>query len=118
MAIPFANDLREASIEGRLRAVWLHPANELAGEKRATARAAIARALGLMPGSPDFLFLWADGCAALEAKSATGSASPSQKDFRAWCELHGVPYHIFRTGDEGLAILHGLGILDMGDGSR
>lgn len=112
MAIPFANQLRVHTLKGRLRAVWCHPANELAGAARATPAAAIARALGLIAGSSDFLFLWKDGAGALEAKSDVGRLSPGQKDFRDWCDLMGVPFHVFRTADEGESYLRGWGVLD------
>jgi hypothetical protein len=108
---PFATMLRAATIKGSLRAVWTHPANELAGQPGKNVRAAVARALGLIPGTGDYLFLWADGAGVLEAKSADGRMNPNQKDFRAWCEANGVRYAVFRTPAEGEAVLREWGIL-------
>lgn len=111
MAIQFANRLRDYALTGRLRAVWTHVPNELAGASRATVPAAIARAAGLISGTADYLFLWGGGSLALEAKSATGRQSPGQRDFADWCAAHGVPYHVFRTVEDGEAILTAAGVL-------
>lgn len=108
VSIEFANRLRVATIEGRLRAVWTHPANELATRGVA---AAIARAAGLITGASDFLFLASDTSLALEAKSLTGSLTPGQRDFRDWCAAQGVPFHVFRSADQGEAILRARGLL-------
>jgi len=117
-AYAFANDLRVATLEGRLRAVWLHPANELGGQtiKRGTKRvasplAALARALGLITGASDYLFLFKDGSLAIEFKSASGSLSPGQRDFREWCKSQDVPFHIARSAPAALAILRERGLL-------
>jgi len=113
MCSDFATRLRVATLEGRLRAVWTHPANELAFSFRKSPRAAIAKALGLITGATDYLFMWGNGSAALEAKSRLGGLSSDQRDFRTWCAAHGVPHHVFRTADEGEAILQQLGVLDL-----
>ena len=117
-AYAFANDLRAAVLEGRLRAVWLHPANELGGQtimrgsKRiASPLAALARALGLITGASDYLFLWGAGSAAIEFKSATGRMTLAQTDFKQWCADQGVPHFVARSAAEGLAILRELGVL-------
>ncbi|QUT04032.1 hypothetical protein KFK14_12835 [Sphingobium phenoxybenzoativorans] len=111
MACEFANRLRVATLEGRLHAVWTHPAQELAHGHRNGVAGAISKALGLVTGTSDYLFLWDGGSAALEAKSQTGTLTQAQKDWREWCAHRGVPFHVFRTADEGEAILRGLGVL-------
>lgn len=117
-AYRFAQDLRLASIEGRLLAVWTHPANELAGmgktvngKFRVAVQAAIARALGLITGSSDYLFLCRAGSLALEFKSADGRLTQGQKDFRDWCKALDVPFHLVRSREEGLAVLRAAGLL-------
>ena len=115
-AYAFAQDLRSATIERRLRAVWTHPANELCGlpkdtPRRFLVRAAMARALGLITGTSDFLFLWAGGAMAIEFKSEDGRLTPNQRDFRDWCALIGVPFHVVRGAAEGLALLREAGVL-------
>ena len=111
LSIRYANALRVASLEGRLSAVWSHPANELAGYSSSTARSAIARAMGLISGTADFLFL-ADGrCLAQEAKIGRNDLSPNQQDFQRWCDANNVPFRTSRTVEEGLGQLVELGLL-------
>jgi hypothetical protein len=115
-AYKFAQDLRVATMQQRLRAVWTHPANELASvdktmPRRFMVRAAIARALGLITGTSDFLFLWDAGSMAIELKSADGRLTAHQRDFRDWCALTGVPFHVVRSSAEGLALLRDAGVL-------
>lgn len=107
VCVEFATRLRQWTLEGRLRAVWSHPANELCKPDAATA---VARALGLITGTPDYLFLGSVS-AALEAKAPGAYPNPGQKDFRDWCATHGVPWRVFRSADEGETILRELGIL-------
>lgn len=111
-ALVFANALRAASLEGRLAAVWTHPANELAGVTRSTnygprplPQAALARALGLVKGASDYLFLWRGGAGAIEFKSAEGSLTQGQRDFREWCAAVGVPFRVARSTPEALGFL-------------
>lgn len=106
VCLEFTANLRAATIEGRLRAVWTHPANELATKGP---KAALARALGLITGTADYLFLWEGGCAALEAKAPGAYPSPIQRDFRDWCRINGVPWFVFRSAEEGEEILRDLG---------
>lgn len=112
LAIEFANALRVATIEGRLRCVWTHPANEIAGRQNRLAqiRYTIAKAMGLIDGTSDYLFLWANGSGALEAKVGKNGQQPNQVDFEVWCSEIGVPYRTFTSVDEGLLILNGWGI--------
>ena len=112
MAVQFANTMRAAVIEGRLRAIFVHPANELAYGHKNGVKAAIARALGMHIGCPDYWFIWDGGGAVLEAKSENGSLTPNQRDFREWAEARRVPHHVFRTVEEGVGILRTLGVLD------
>lgn len=117
-AYAFAQELRVATLEGRLKAVWTHPANELAaatvegGKVRVPARVALARALGLITGSSDYLFLWDGGSAAIEFKSDQGSLTPSQRDFRDWCTAKRVHFFVVRSVKQGLDLLESLGVLD------
>lgn len=112
-AYRYANALRAATLERRLHAIWLHPANELASAPNGRLRlqAGIARGLGLITGAPDYLFLWPTGCMAQEFKSKTGSLNPNQRHFKAWCEQEQVPYHIVRSTEQGLGLLREAGVL-------
>ena len=113
LAIAFATALREASIAGQLRSVWTHPANEIAGrrDKLAQIRYTIAKAMGLIDGTADYLFLWATGSGALEAKVGKNGQQANQIDFEVWCTEMGVPYRTFTSVDQGLAILIEWGVL-------
>lgn len=110
IAIQFANALRVAALEGRLSAVFSHVPNELIGHTHMSPINAVARAAGVIPGSADYWFAWAGGSALLEAKSKDGHLSGNQKDMRSWCEAAGVPYHVFRSVEEGLSILRDMGV--------
>ena len=115
-ALIFANELRKATLEGRLHGLWLHPANELCGippksPRSFLVRAAIARALGLINGASDYIFLFHNGTLVMEFKSKTGTMTQGQKDFRDWANMVSVPHYVVRSADAGLAILKDHGIL-------
>jgi len=118
LARAYANALRQATIEGRLRCVWTHPANEVAGQQNRLAqiRYAIAKAMGLIDGTADYLFLWADGSGALEAKIGNNGQQANQVDFEAWCIANGVRYATFTSVAEGLAHLVEWGVLTPPEG--
>lgn len=113
LAIEFATALREATLCSRLKCVWTHPANEIAGRRDnlAKIRYTIAKAMGLIDGTSDYLFLWANGSGALEAKIGRNKQQSNQIDFEIWCNEMGVPYRTFTSVAEGLAILGEWGVL-------
>nr|DAM62827.1 MAG TPA: Nuclease [Caudoviricetes sp.] len=112
ISIEFANRLRVWTIERRLRGVWTHVANEVGGgTKNAMIRYAVAKALGMIPGCSDFIFMWDSGSAAIEMKAPCGVQNDNQSDFQKWCEAEGVPYFIAKSADEAEQILLSLGIL-------
>lgn len=113
ICIEFANRIRVAALEGRLRCVWTHVGNEVGGGygKSSEIRYAIARALGFVTGTPDYLFLAPDRAAVIEFKSKDGSLSENQKLFRSWCELSGVPHAVCRSAEDGVAKLREWGFL-------
>lgn len=114
IAREFADRLRAWSLEGRMTALWFHVPNELAGrhnDRRAAIRYGVAKALGLIPGVADYVFLSGTGAWVLEAKAPRGSLTATQKDFRAWCALHGVPHAVMRSADDGERALREWGVL-------
>jgi hypothetical protein len=119
-AYSFANDLRVATLEGRLKAVWGHVPNELGGLVQrgrsgkiiVPVQIAIARALGLITGASDYYFCWYGGSGLIEFKSDVGRLSNSQRDFRSWAEANYVPYAVARSCDQGLSILIDWGVLN------
>lgn len=114
IAIDFASRLRAHSLQGRLRAAWTHVPNEVGGGngRGSQIRYAIAKAMGMVTGCPDYLFLSGAGAWALEAKAGRNVLTDGQKDFREWCALHGVPFSVFRTPDEGEEKLREWGVLE------
>src|SRR3546814_10770059 len=67
--------------------------------------------MGLIDGTADYLFLWATGSGALEAKVGKNGQQPNQIDFEVWCTEMGVPYRTFTSVEEGLLILTEWGLL-------
>lgn len=115
--IEFADRLRVATLEGRLRCVWTHVPNEVAGGRgRASeVRYAVAKAMGMITGTHDYLFLARDLSAAIEMKAGRNGLTDGQRDFRAWCETAAVPVATARSADEAEALLVGWGLLLPGD---
>lgn len=110
----FSDQLRAWTLKGRLRCVWWHTASELAGGggRAAQIRYAVAKALGLIPGSPDYVFLDAElGSFALELKSKTGNLTSAQRDFQAWCERSAIPYARARGAEEAVRQIEEWGLL-------
>lgn len=57
--IMFADTLRQAALTGKLRATFTHIPHEVGGgAKNAGLRYSLAKAMGLVSGSGDFVFLW------------------------------------------------------------
>jgi hypothetical protein len=111
ISIELAERLRGWSLDGRLNAVWTHPANEVGGgTKNAALRYTLAKALGMIPGTPDFLFIGPTS-AVIEMKAPGGSLSDNQKDFRDWCAMRGVNHAVCRSADDAEAKLREWGIL-------
>ena len=107
MCIEFANILRAYELDGRTRCIWTHVPNEIGWNNNKVAQMlyAAAKAMGMIVGTADYLFLSANGSIAMEAKSKTGKQHDGQKDFEIWCREKGVPYYLFRTVEEGIEIL-------------
>lgn len=94
LSISVANMLRQASLEGRLSAVWSHVPNE---GKRSIKAACVMKAMGLLPGTPDFFFGWMTGSGMIELKVGKGRMSPNQKDYEAWCDHVWVKHAVCRS---------------------
>lgn len=108
MCVAFANSLRVATFAGKLTCLWLHLPNE---SKRSRAAGAILRAMGLVPGAPDYLFACADKTYFIEFKTATGRQNANQTTFQRWCEAVNVPYVLVRSEAEAMAQLRAWGLL-------
>lgn len=113
ICMEFANRLRALELEGRLTCIWTHVPNEIGWNRSKVAQMlyASAKAMGMIVGTSDYLFLARGSSLAMEAKSKTGSQHDGQKDFEIWCGEKGVPYRIFRSAEEGVAILREMGFV-------
>jgi hypothetical protein len=115
LAIEIATMLRVATLEGRLLASWTHLPNEMCGGgKLAAIRLALAKSMGLIAGSADYVFCWPTGSCWIEIKAKDGSLSPAQRDFREWNEGLGVNYFVVRSVEDFEAKLISLGVLRVG----
>ena len=118
IAIAVATMLRVETLQGNLRGTWTCIPHEVGamslGEKgfrSAQARYAKAKAMGLITGSADYVFVWPDGGGWIELKTKTGSLSPAQRDFREWCMASGSSFAVCRSVDEVREILFEWGVL-------
>jgi hypothetical protein len=107
VAIEVANYLRAAVLERRLSATWTCIPHEVGAIsmkskdfKLAQGRYAKAKAMGLITGSADYVFVWQGGGGWIELKSATGSLSEAQRKFRDWCATTNSNHAVCRTLDE------------------
>lgn len=114
MCIRFANDLRAMTLEGKLKGVWTHIPNEIGWGKNKSNQLvyAIAKNMGMIPGSPDYMFIRPGHGLILEAKAPKGQLNPQQKNYREWAASAGVDYHIFKSVEEGKALLKQYGYIE------
>jgi hypothetical protein len=106
LAIQVGSALRVWTLEGRLNVTFTHVPHEVGGAGGAAkTRMALAKAMGLIAGSGDYVFIGSRTSGWIELKSATGSLSPIQRDFRDWCTRCGVEYAVCRTVDNVEATL-------------
>jgi hypothetical protein len=103
-AIAFADALRAASLDGRLKGVWTKTTPE---GKRHRLTALLLRAEGMHTGVADFVFTWPNGGGWIELKTGRNKPTPAQLDFQSWCGLTGVRHAVVWSADEGLAVLTG-----------
>lgn len=119
LQIQIADFLREATFEGRLRGIWFAVPNEA---KRHKIVALILRAMGMISGVADLVFISNNFAGVIELKTPTtykisektgetiidkrqGELSDNQQAFRAWCDKEGVKHAVCRSADEVNATL-------------
>jgi hypothetical protein len=108
MCVEFADLLRINTINGSLRAVWTHVPNE---GKRGWLVALIMRAMGMIPGCPDYIFLWQTGSGVIEFKAPKGKIQPNQKDFKEWCDNAGIRHAYCYNLDAAVEVLRAWNVL-------
>ena len=113
IAMEVASMLRAATLERRMIGTWTHVANELGGGNAKTSqiRYALAKAMGLIKGAPDYVFVWDGGGGWIELKAGPAGRTPIQRDFGKWCEATGSRYAVCTTCDEVEDILISWGVL-------
>ena len=94
ICIDFANWLRKETLSGRLRSVWFHVPNE---GRRSMRQGRIMRAMGLIPGAPDYVFLCKNKTLAIEMKTRSGKLSENQRVFQKWCKKLKIEYVVCRS---------------------
>ncbi len=80
------------------RRLLFHVPNEVATSgKRGMIQRVQNKAKGVVAGIADFVFLWNRCGVMFEGKMLNGSQSDDQIKVQACCQMHHVPYHIYRT---------------------
>lgn len=112
LSIEFADELRKATSQGRLKAVWCHVANE---SKRSIVVGLILKAMGMIPGACDFWFIGANNGCLIELKRPDENLPKDFKDnqklFSIWAEANGVPVYLHNTVSGALESLREEGLL-------
>jgi len=109
ITMDIVNFLVGGSIDGELKFVWFHPANEISRADNPIYGQYLKK-LGKIKGAPDFVFVWSGGGGFIEVKSPKGRMSPSQEIFQRWCITFGIPYEVVRSLDEAKKVLQTWGL--------
>lgn len=121
--IVFADRMRGHTAQGRYKGIWGHTPNE---SKRGLIHNLVLRAMGMIPGATDFIFMWEKGGCVIEfktpermrwndkgkyVKAYATKQSDSQKFYQQWCDFCKIPYFLCYTAQEAEEKLKGLGAL-------
>ena len=105
--------LKEAYINNRLKCIFTHISNEqLVKQNNDFAYLKKRKALGMIAGTADYMFVGKQSSVFIEVKCDKGKQTDAQKLFQRWCVEQGVKYHIVRSWDELRDILIPLGLLN------
>lgn len=108
ICIEFADRMRGLVLSGRYRGVFCHLANE---GKRHQLTALVMKAMGMITGAPDYVFMWKGGNGLIEFKAGRGKQTESQAYFQMWAESESVAYALCRSSDEALDTLRAWGAI-------
>jgi len=108
ICVDFADKCRFYSRSGELEALWFTVPNEA---RRSIHQRSILRAMGLLPGAPDYVFIGSESAVCIEFKTPTGKQSIAQKTVESFCGELGITYEIARSSEDGLKILEKNGLL-------
>jgi hypothetical protein len=101
LSIEVAMRLKILEKRNRLTGMWFHVPNEMPVQNKLDlTRLAKKRAMGMMAGAPDLVFLKKDGCLQIELKYGKNSLSSNQKEYRDMSEKKEAPYVICKSWDD------------------
>ena len=110
LANEIAINLRNLSLDGKLKCVWFHVPNEyVVANCLDKARIRKRQCQGMIAGAPDLIFAQGiedlDGnkfysVMFIELKTETGRLSDKQKLFKEWTENSGIPYIIAKSWND------------------
>ena len=66
------------------------------------------KAMGMVPGVSDTIFLWAGKALLIEFKTPTGRQSAKQKEWQARAEAQGFRYYIVRSLEDFKQLIEGI----------
>jgi hypothetical protein len=113
LSVAVANMIRAELLTGKLVCRCTHIKNEHEASGRTAAlQVEIAKAMGTIPGAPDWTFGSGGFCGDIELKvESNGRLSDRQKDFREWCADVSVPYVVCKSVDDVRDMLIGWKLL-------
>lgn len=89
----------------KLRGLSWHVENE---RKRNKVQQGIAKAKGIIPGVPDYVFNYAKSVYYFEFKTEIGIQSGAQKEVQRQLQDQGLNYYIVRSKEEFIRIIEGI----------
>lgn len=109
ICIEFADTMRRYVLTGLYSGLWMHLANE---GKRHPVTAIVMKAMGMLTGAPDYVFMWEGGNAVIEFKVGKTKQTPFQEFFQIWADDSKVTYALCRTADQAVDLLRELGAFE------
>jgi hypothetical protein len=107
-SVSLADAMRTVTLNGSYKGIWLHIPNE---GKRHVWVGQKMKAMGLIPGSSDYVFIWPGGCLFVELKAGKNKQSTSQSDFQKWVQSCGFEYLLSYNHTEVLERLRLMGAI-------
>lgn len=94
LSVEVADMMRAHIREKRYRGVWFSVPNE---GVRTPLTAIILRAMGMIPGATDHVFMGMWGHGGIELKPEGKTLEEDQRRFKRWCEREGIPHALCRS---------------------
>jgi hypothetical protein len=111
ICLAFSAEMRKKTLSGAYRGIWFHIPNE---GRRGRAEAALTRAMGLIPGVPDYVLIWRGEndrlrVVFIEFKAPGKKETDNQTFFASWCRSMSLTRLLCYASDEALGALRELG---------